>query len=48
METMTENFKEIWSRPKDSFIEVEESSVFRLEKRITEAEEEEMASLILK
>jgi hypothetical protein len=47
METMTESFKEIWSRPKDSFIEVEENSVFHLEKRITEAEEEKMVSFML-
>jgi hypothetical protein len=42
-----ECFKKIWSRPKETFIETENESVFHLEERITEVKEEEMVSFML-
>jgi hypothetical protein len=47
MESVTEHFRQTWSRPLEEVIEADKESVFHLEPRITEHEAEEMEEFML-
>jgi hypothetical protein len=47
METVSEYFREIWSRPLEDIAETEEGSMFHLDPRITAQEDEDMQEYML-
>jgi hypothetical protein len=47
MQIVTEHSRETWSRPDENFVEAREYSIFHLDGRITETEEEEMTRFMI-